>query len=354
MGMLVYKTELGLLGFGISPAYVDSLTNIHQMIHQDVISVMYGTKIGSMPFGAAVSYSNHKFDYENKNLSGYTPPGNRDFRNDYDQYLAIRSGASLSGLDIGAAITLVTNSKKTSYWASSNWSYDQIYMTNTWQLDVSGRMELIAGLTGSATLSWITAQDEAKYLDNGNDYINRWNNSMLTLSAVLGKDLRVVDALTVKMACGLEVGGTTNGVYRYIDNWDPSSSYYGNVFDGTGDRTQYGYWYIPLNVGVEAKLNETWTLNSGVGATLVGFNNTNSMYNSSAVMDKEKISNQFGSLSLDINPSLDYAIGLTGKIGDLTIDLELNPDIFLSGPYFISGDNFGDMNVSVALRYDWI
>jgi hypothetical protein len=353
MGMIAYKTEIGTIAAAVSPAFIEDLENIHMFIPQDVLSLMYATKIGSMPFGAGIRFSVQKLDFENQDLTGYTPPGNVDFRNNYDQYLSLKSGIGLGGLDLGASVTLINNSRKLSRFGGINWLADDTFQTSTMQIDLSGRLPLAGGFTTSATLSWLTAQDEQKHVDGGTDEIDRWNNSMLTFSAVIGKDLKLMDSLIVKIAAGLNIGGNTNGEFRYIDNLDASNSYLGFTGSGEGDRTQYGYWYIPFNVAVEAKLNETWTLNSGVQATIVGFNNTLSKLNTSPMIDNEKIINQYNSTAVNVRPELDYAIGVSAKIGDLRLDTMLNPVIFLNGPFFISGNVTAGLNSSIALHYEW-
>ena len=49
----------------------------------------------------------------------------------------------------------------------------------------------------------------------------------------------------------------------------------------------------------------------------------------------------------------DVAIGLTFRFAGFSLDFLLNPELFTTGPYLISGSETGQMNLQAALRYGW-
>jgi len=110
------------------------------------------------------------------------------------------------------------------------------------------------------------------------------------------------------------------------------------IWDSDADRSTYGYFSIPLNVAMQVKLNETWALNAGASADIVAFNNYAEKYNM-AETGPEKIVDIYESSEFYLEPGMEYSLGFTGKIGDLTLDTYLNTDILTDGPYFISGSD---------------
>lgn len=108
---------------------------------------------------------------------------------------------------------------------------------------------------------------------------------------------------------------------------------------------------VPLNVAAEGKLNDTWSINAGVSSVILNSNNDTMKYNTDN--DAYDPQPRFTQGWLGVNPSLDYAIGVTGKIGDLTLDLYMNPMILMNGPYLISGQPTGNLDMNFAVGYNW-
>jgi hypothetical protein len=119
----------------------------------------------------------------------------------------------------------------------------------------------------------------------------------------------------------------------------------------TGDFNTQIDLDIPLNVAIEGKLNDTWSINAGVNATLVETDLDGIKNN--PVNTADSPTDRYNQTWLDINPYLDYAIGVTGKIGDLTIDLNIDPNIILNGPYLISGESTSSMVMDLCFKYAW-
>lgn len=49
----------------------------------------------------------------------------------------------------------------------------------------------------------------------------------------------------------------------------------------------------------------------------------------------------------------DYHVGAAVMVGDLQFDVDINPDWFNAGPYFVSGSSNGDMFGWISIKYDY-
>jgi hypothetical protein len=49
----------------------------------------------------------------------------------------------------------------------------------------------------------------------------------------------------------------------------------------------------------------------------------------------------------------DYHVGASIMVGDLQFDVDVNPDWFNAGPYFLSGESDGDMFGYISIKYDY-
>lgn len=346
MGSLIIKTDLGVVGISSLITPVTNLNDISVSLPDNVLGLWYGNTIAEIPMGVAVLYGSNKYVYNNQDYIANSVP--YDHQDDFSQYLGVRLGAKVWGLDLGLNVSSELDASKLSDYDNSNgdWDYDQISNSSRLLTALSARMSLGNEMTTVATLGWLNGTSVNNYVDPGSDYVYKYTNSTLTLSALLEKIFKG-DTLSVKMAFGLEVGGDANGRYEYIDNLYP----WNNAFGST--KFQYGYLEIPLNVAVEGKLNDTWSINAGAAATILAFSNYWEKYNADPSNTHEKWADLYEYSNLDIGSSLNFAVGVTGKIGDLYLDMYLNPSLLLAGPNLISGASYGDMNYGVALYYPW-
>jgi hypothetical protein len=356
-GIVLLKTDIGNIGLNVSPWNnpITRLTNTTPNNPDGIFGLSYGTKIASLPFGFSARYGNNSTSYDDTVGVDISNPYTE---NTTAQYLELKASSSIDkNIDLAIAFSMLNSSDHSSYYYNfgSNWNYDDNYDTSTWQLDLSGRIKLTNDLTTAATITYANGTNDEHYKGNTYDEVYRNTNSILDFSANIGKDFKPTDNLLVRMSGGFNIGGTTNGKYEYIDNIYPGNSYV--YYDmPNGDRTQYGFWTIPFNIAVEVKLNDTWSLNSGAKANIVMFNNTDEKYNMASV-GAEKIARMSYSDSFDVTPGLTYTLGLTAKIGDLTFETYMNPEIFFYGPNFISGvdlyNESGYLNYGVSFTYSW-
>jgi hypothetical protein len=346
-GSLILKTDIGVVGLSSMLTPETDLDNVPVALPDNVLGLWYATNINSLPVGAALFYGNNTHYYKNQDTYYNSVPV--DLEDEFSQYLGVKLGASIKdmNLDLGLGVSSELEDNKYTDMDWTDWVYDDRVKNSKMLVDLTARLGLGNGLSTVAQLAWLNGSAEYYYLDGGTDTIDKYTNSTLMLNLLLGKEFKN-GTLLVKAATGLSIGGDTNGRYEFIDNLDPANNTFGSSY------WQYGYINIPLNVAVEGKLNETWGVNAGAGASIVAFSNYIERYNSASGYTVEKWRDSYYTDDLTVGSSLDFAVGATGKIGDLTLDLFLNPAIFITGPYAISGQSAGNMNSGVSLRYDWI
>jgi hypothetical protein len=376
-GLILLKTDIGAIGLNISginylsqssnsSSYSSSYTganktynsvsylkNISPTLPNSILGLMYGTKIASIPFGFGLNYG---LSSSSKTIDDQSVNPNNDDWNTSNHYFSLKAGASLENIDLGASFSHVSNYHKDSYTYNygADWDYDSIYDNSQWQIELDGRMKFVNDITASLSLIYANGTNDTHSIDDYYDNISRWTNSTLALNAVVGKDFNITENFKIKMATGINIGGDATGNYVYIDNINEYYSHTGYGLNSTeGDRSQYGWWTIPFNVVADVKLNETWTLNTGAQANIIVFNNYLNKYNI-AGHGAEKIKEEYENSSFNITPGLTYALGVTGKIGDLTVNTYMNPSIITNGPYFLTGNSLSAyLNYGIAFKYGW-
>jgi hypothetical protein len=321
---------------------------------------MYGMGLDSMNLGAKLTLGTGNYGYENKDLINNDGHHYSDL-NGWNYYDKENNSTSIIGLNLGAALK---DGLDLSLGAVMNGSYsdgviktgivktsETIQDKKIFGIDLAGRYGLGNGLTSVLGINFNTGSysvNTLAYDGTGvktGDITTTTSNNNFSAGALIGKDIKATDTLTVKLASGAVLG--IDPAYDYVtkDNMTGTKTY------TTGTKNSYLYVNIPLNVAVEAKLNETWSLNAGVSTSLLSTENQTTKNNATSGADSWKDYATEGWLSIE--PELDYAIGVTGKIGDLTLDCWMNPQILISGPNFLTGQNSGNLNYGVGLGYSW-
>jgi hypothetical protein len=360
-GLVVLKSDMGTMGISISPNVDPRVTGVSGN-NFGTVGLEYATEMGAMPVGAALLYGNRSWAYENKdivnnpgatgNLYGY------DKENTASSYLALKLGAALKGslamdIGLGAAMNNVwSNFKNINNVANGVVLNDNTSDLSVLGLNLSGRMALGKDITAVLGIAFNMGSDKGTNLTydaagtkTGDQTVTTTNN-YLRVGALLGKDIKATDSLKVKIASGVTFNTDQDAKTVTKDNMPGGLTTY-----QVGVRSSEIDISIPLNVAVEGKLNDTWSINAGANATILSTRlNTNKNNVAAGTDDPQAYYNRTW---LDIHPSLGYAVGVTGKIGDLTLDLNVNPSIILNGPYLISGSTTGNLDMDLALGYAW-
>ena len=360
-GIIVLKTNLGILGVSVKSAFDPYLNGVWGN-NRNTVGLMYGTASDSMNLGAKLTLGIQNGGYTNKDLvnnAGYNYNGNGIY---YDtiatsnSMIGIKLGAALKGgLDVSLGALMnneFSNLKQNNHVANGVVTDDETANQGKLSFDLTGRMPIGNGFTAvlGAILNTGTDINAVKTYDNAGilltDSTNTGSNIYVQVNALLGKDIKASDSLTVKLATGATFYSDSRPKNVYKDNMPGGLTTY-----DTGTKWSELSVWIPLNVAVEGKLNDTWSINAGVSATLLGLKGTTYKSNASAASENWKDYETYG--NLNVNPGLNYALGVTGKIGDITLDCWIDPVILIAGPNFLTGSSGNNLNNGISLGYSW-
>jgi len=342
------KTDIGTIGMSISPLDTSALAlnGIGVATPGNLIGLQYSGKAAGLPLGVALSYGTNRTTFNNLEID--TNSQDPDTTDTAAQYIGAKASTTLGGIDVAAGVSLSNYMETNEDWYDAdNWDYWEQYDNSKLAIDVAARMPLGGGLTSYAALKWLTGKTVYAYKDDGpSDETDTWTNSKLSFEALLGKDIKAGETLTVKIASGLKASGNTSAKFKHMDFAYAHQNYFTNFnFDEDSEVI------IPLNLAVEGKLNETWGFSFGANAELCSLTGNKDGENTAYWQERIKFMEE-GS-AIDIDPSLTWAIGVDAEIGDLKMDLYINTDIFETGPFFISGDSVSSLGAGIALIYDW-
>lgn len=356
LGVIALKTDMGVIGVSVSPMQSFDLDGVDPIWAIDnMLGLQYVMDMSGMSLGLGINYGVDSDSWENKEIT--TNTGSPDKTSDFEQVLGLKVGAALKGdmaLDVGLSVNLLNEYEvQTDYDnATEAQEWKDIEDNSLINANLAARIGLGKDMKAVVSADFTTGQEKYTYVSdtdnngtNENDYDNIYTNSTLAVSALVGKEIKATETLKIKLATGLGMSTYNNVLYKEVDRIADTVTY--PTATSYGDVT----YSMPFNVAVEGKLNDTWSVNAGVSTELVYGYNYGNKDKTDATSDKYE-DYEVGGV-MEINPDLDFAIGLTGKIGDLTLDMHLNPYILIAGPYFITGTNSGNLNASIALSYNW-
>ena len=115
-----------------------------------------------------------------------------------------------------------------------------------------------------------------------------------------------------------------------------------------GDTTGITMIGIPLSIGVENKMNETWMLRGGVSKNVWDLTST-------VTKNKNLAGNVILNTTVDstANATPVFTFGLGGKFGDVSIDGNLATAFLTNGPFILTGTQTGAFASEIAISYSW-
>lgn len=377
-GQASFATDLGTFGLSVKPAkyYYMQNSNFYEisgLMYYDytlyqVFGLSYANKIGDVPFGVSAQYGTQKNNYKNLNYEDsdadfgapamFVDYSDADIQNYSVQYMALKAGVSLTlglPLDLSFGFTQYNHLDSCEDWFDAynynGWGERDSSKTN---FNLSIRTDLGEEFFVVTMLDWTKSNFKARVKDPNNTRDSQFvsDNSKLDLKALAGKTIAVGKSLKVSVASGLLVSGDSDPL-MYFEFFNDNSPWGQGKFYMPNDYTNSSSVAIPFNFAVEGTLNETWTVNSGVNCTFVVLNGYKYDYQSSDFGSEPKITRLSEEYENAVSPELSYTIGLTGVIGDLKLDMFLNPYILMTGPNFLSGQSVGNLNSGVAVSYLW-
>jgi hypothetical protein len=333
-GLTVLKTDLGTFGLNVNSG--------------NTVALGWATALEGMNVAAMVNYAvtNHGVEDVDESVMG----GVNDFVSEVGQTIGLTLGAALQGdmpleLSLNFAIGGYENNYKNLDTDKSVISTDKNNQSNI-DLGVAGRMGLGDGLLAVLDVNFgMNNTSTLNKVDATNvetSVVSEY--SELDVNALIGKEIKASESMTIKMATGVKVGTESDSITTTkVTGFDTTYALTDAAFDLELS--------IPLNFAVSAKLNETWSINSGVIADIVVANSQDNGFLDDNESKTVTSATKTGNFNMIRN--FDYAIGVTGKIGDLQLEINLDPMILVDGPYFLTGDNTNDLSLDLAIVYNW-
>ncbi len=326
-----------------------------------VTGAFYGTNLGAMNVGGYVLYGQRITDF-NENIFNKEKDSTAG---DNNSYIKVNVGASLKVADLpvdsSIALTIpgrietnqVRNFNTDGKLVGESWTGDTLLAIdmngrtkiNGWMLNLMGNIT-----TGTrSTTNMVDANANGSFTDTGDTWtIASTANTDWSVNIDGANTMKVSDTMAITYGSGLYSKFTSNGAVATLENKVAKTTT--KTYDANITNTKN--FQIPVYVAITCKLNETWSMSAGVYKQLLQLNYANNIAQSTT--DGKK-TGETCTTNLYSNGAVSGTIGVTGTIGDLSIDALLNPAILLYGPYFISGNSLGGdaLASSIALNYKW-
>lgn len=354
-GLIALDTDLGIIGISVSPAEGTYLDGINVNRPTDVFGLQFVTPIAGMNVGLGVLYGIDNTSWSNKEI--VDSPENPDYTTSFEQYVGAKVGASIKGslpLDVGLSVILENESLMERDLENTT-DMPQLWKDTTDNSKITAKLAARAGLGNGITAAVIGnfAMGQMKFTEiedlNNND-VNEvdqdeiYTNMGYGASALIGKEIKASETMKIKMAAGAAFSTYSQALYLVDDRVSDTKVYNDTSYSSVTVR-------LPINFAVEGKLNDTWTINAGTHAQLLYGNVWGDKLNPDTEASKFEDTEVGNSLGID--PNLSFDVGVTGKIGDLTLDMHIEPSILLQGPYMLTGSGSGALNLGIALSYNW-
>jgi len=350
-GIATTRTDFGQIGISLNPVPYSPLWGVAAATPVNVFGIQYGNKINDMSVGGSLLYGTNRSEFSIVDTSLNDPYDDYDMENTASQYIGGRIGANIAGIDLSAGLSLSNNIiSGEAYVDGYTWNYWEQYDDSKVLLDLAARINLGNGFTTVATLAWLNGSDKYSWKSGDyygqDDYTEETYNSKLTFQALIGKDIKAGETVTVRLATGFTADGDADAKYKYTDNLYPDNSYV----------DYFPYWNessfeIPVFMAVEGKLNNSWSFSTGAKAVILSIIGEKDAENTDYYLEKIRLHRQND--YLNVAPAVEYSIGLSGVIGNLKMDMFVEPSILFDGPNFLSGLNSGNLNTGIAVSYNW-
>lgn len=359
-GYTFLGTSLGTIGLSVGPSIgfpvSANVPSSNWDLPYSTTGIHYATAMGGMDLGASLLFGSSGSGTTNKLVATIA-----DKDTDYIGYsiTTLNLGASLKvGLPIDLAIKIAlpgySNTDK-NYNTSGNLTNDN--------LETLGGLEL--GLNAGTTMgAWIfdlgltianVTNEEKVWTDAAGDGTVDSNMFYTATDGTFEADLIVGYKLEATKTMAF-IFGTGLNISTDAAEKDVTENKLTGVKTYSTNANTDVYLYVPLNIAVNCKLNDTFTFMAGMVSDLVSV----SMTNNKTVLatDGKTVTAESNYSSTSVGGGMYGTLGVAGQFGDLKVELNINPMLLLNGPEFISGsgaygDNDTPLASSVALSYKW-
>jgi len=278
-----------------------------------------------------------------------------------------------SSLDLGLGLSMANQGYETKNHfagAPNNLASDVKFSGGEFDINAAGRTtmsDMLWVLGIQVALGSTEYGNQVSLANDGNfstagdtDTKDDWSSTDIMVGLLTGKTIKATESLKVIVASGLGLHMNGTAQIKHVDNNNSANNTYTTADINILNTISNTDISIPLWVVAEGKLNETWKINAGVETNPLSLQlaGTNTKADNH---DKTSGKSTYSAGTFTIASALLYALGVTGKIGDLQLDLAINPAILLSGPYLISGravtnptPEYGNnLAGQIALLYAW-
>ncbi|HDQ26340.1 MAG TPA: hypothetical protein ENN43_06320 [bacterium] len=352
LGYIVLNTDIGTIGISSAPAQGVYVPGVSPSLANGLLGLSYGTELEGMAIGATLRYGAYSEGEKTKSPAPDYDKVSYEEDSGYNT-LGLNLGVSLAGdmpIDLGLGVSMLNEYyNETDYDnTSGDKNYDYNEAANILGLALNARVGLDSWIIG-AMVNFATGDDKWTYKEEASygtdDMIATTSNTSLMLGLGASYKIEATDSLTVLLGTGLAAMMNQEASYLFEDK-TANTKIVGATKDSWTDIV------VPFNVAVEGKINETWSVNTGAGISVLALSSRSNKTNVDALFEKEDFKETDTESSFTRDSGLSYAIGLRGKFGDVTFDWNINPNILISGPNFISGINTG-FSSNVAAQYAW-
>ncbi len=342
-GYMLLKSDFGTLGLSLSPS-LGTVSGVSCTLPGNMLGLQWAN--GGIGAGLLLGLSNSGFEYADPTNIGGTP----DKRARSRMLIGLQGGITLDvgmPLDLGLNVTIANQADEdTNMDAAIAGQKDSIAKTNANELgftllartELSGLLVVVGGTYAMGNREVVSQIDNVgnngTFMDAGDtNTLNKYTDSLIEAGALVGKIIKATETLKVTIATGL--GFRMDGSQLTItENKVASTKTYGPM-----NVNSYVNAGVPLNVAVEGKLNETWRILGGIESMVITIASSGNKERLLNTDEKTETKDYYTSGSLSLDPGFSYDLGVSGTIGDLQLDLHLDPAILIYGPEFISGNN---------------
>ena len=336
------------LGDGVLGLLVNDPIALGATTDLGVFGIVYGMDLGGMLGAIAISYGSESDIDESVAMPG-DAGGDITVNNPGQSLLGVKAGLTVDGdAPIDAVVSFVmsdvTTTEDTVKDATGVITNEDIDKDSamTFGLDIRAAMDaLLINLGGTLTLAKDDVTDK-----NYAAGVLTLHDEDLTETTDIGVELGIAGPIKAGDAITI-IPGASVGVRMDSDvatDIDKLTNTY------NADKVETSVFGIQLVcfVGAVGNINETWSVKGGVQKTVYNRETT-----------ETKTTDQAGTITVqgDIDTITNASdatveLGLSGKIGSVTIDLLMNKDIIVAGPEFISGAD-EDIATKAAVTVEW-
>jgi opacity protein-like surface antigen len=358
-GYMAFDIGSGILGITVNPNpdYL-SLASANVTKPDNVLGAIYGLDLGGgTNLGLGINFgwdSDTRLATDDETTPSF---GDDDIKNS-EMLIGILAGATMDltslMLDLGLNVRIAMDS-------DVYIDKDNADQSVTEDHDTDDGMGLGIGVAARAVIdSWLVAlgvqydSANSKNTDKNDsdndgtwdsDMEYEWTDSGMAVALQAGHILKASESLKITIATALNFTSSKTTMSKTVNNITSTTTY------GPTDVYSNSNISIPVWIAVEGTLNKTWQIFGGAGYTVLNLASQTYEYNEDT--SAETLTKYTDQSDLNVEPSLSYALGVRGVIGDLTIDFMLDPSVLILGPYLLTGNGTasGNMAAQIALNY---